>query len=157
MRKKCHQDIYISFVMFIISVFLYIQTFNMIEEAALFPRILLLLFTAFGIFILIGGIKKTKSLQNGQAETYEGDEEALDLRILKAPITTVIIVGIYVLLMNFIGFFPATILFMASFLAYMKVKSWKGYVFTIGGLNLFVYLVFVIQLNVQLPAGIFFE
>ncbi len=77
MRKKIHQDIYISLVMFIISVLLYIQTFKMIEEAALFPRILLLLFAAFGVFILIGGIKKPRLYAMGKQKPMKAMKKRL--------------------------------------------------------------------------------
>jgi putative tricarboxylic transport membrane protein len=157
MANRIHQDVYISLVFILTSIFLYTKTFSLIEEAALFPRALLLLFAAFSAFILIGGIKKTKAQKNGEKVVYEGDEAPMDTNNLKSPLLTLLIVGVYVIVMTFIGFFPATILFMAGFLAFMKVKNWKVYVFTITGLNLFIYLVFILQLNVQLPVGLFFE
>ena len=157
MVTRIHQDVFVSLVFIFISIFLYFKTFNLIEEAALFPRILLMLFALFGILILLSGIKKTKALKEGATIAYEGDEAPLNQGVLKSPLMTLLIVAGYVLLMTIIGFFPSTILFMAVFLAYMKVKNWKIFVITIASLNLFIYLVFVLQLNVQLPAGIFLE
>lgn len=157
MGSRIHQDVFVSLVFIFISIFLYYKTFNLIEDAALFPRILLILFAVFGVLILLMGIKKTKALKNGETVGYEGDEAPLNPGVLKSPLMTLLIVAGYVFLMSVIGFFPATILFMAVFLAYMQVKSWKVFTFTIAGLNLFIYLVFVLQLNVQLPVGIFFE
>lgn len=157
MANRIHQDVYVSLLFIIVSIFLYIKTFSLIDEAALFPRTLLILFAVLGVFILLGGLKKTKAQKNGETIVYEGDEASMDAQNLKSPVLTVIIVGLYVLLMTIIGFFPATVIFMAGFLAYMKVTSWKVYVLTITGLNLFIYLVFILQLNVQLPIGIFFE
>ncbi|WP_408007984.1 tripartite tricarboxylate transporter TctB family protein [Pseudalkalibacillus sp. A8] len=157
MTRKIHQDIYVGLIIIAISIFLYIKTFNLIEAAANYPRILLGLFIGFGIVILLGGLKKTRTLRNEEPIEYSGDEQPLNFNMLKSPLVTLGIVVVYVLLLSIIGFFPATILFMAVFLGFMKVRDWKAYLFTIGGLNLFIYLVFVLQLNVQLPKGIFFE
>ncbi|MGP4079068.1 tripartite tricarboxylate transporter TctB family protein [Bacillus sp. Marseille-Q3570] len=157
MTRKIHQDLYVGLVIILISIFLYNKTFDLIEAAANYPRILLVLFLGFGIIILLSGIKKTKSLRKEERVEYSGDEQPLSFGMLKSPLVTLGIVVIYVFLLSIIGFFPATVLFMVVFLGFMKVKDWKTYIFTIGGLNLFIYLVFVMQLNVQLPKGIFFD
>ncbi|MFG6114800.1 tripartite tricarboxylate transporter TctB family protein [Halobacillus sp. MO56] len=157
MSSKLHQDIYVGVIVIGVSIFLFTKTLGLIEEAARYPQGLLVLFTLFGIFIILKGIKKTKLLREGEELKYDGDEAPLNMKLLKSPLITLAIVVVYVWLLSFIGFFPATILFMASYLGYMQVRSWKAYAFTIVGLNLFIYLVFVMQLNVQLPAGIFFE
>ncbi|WP_028783849.1 tripartite tricarboxylate transporter TctB family protein [Thalassobacillus devorans] len=157
MSKNIHQDLYVGLIIIGVSIFLFIKTFGLIEEAAKYPQALLVIFAFFGILIAAGGIKKTKKIRNGEELNYDGDEALLNVKLLKSPLITLGIVIVYVLLLTYIGFFPATILFMAAYLGFMQVKSWKAYVFTIAGLNLFIYLVFVMQLNVQLPAGIFFE
>lgn len=157
MQSKIHQDIYVGTLMILVSIFLYSKTLSLLSGAALFPRILLAIFILFSILIIIGGFKKTKLMKQGEEVEYEGDENPLNFGNLKSPITTLFIVICYVSLLSLIGFFPSTILFMVVFLSYMKVKQWKTYVFTIIGLNVFIYLVFVLQLNVQLPVGLLFK
>lgn len=126
-------------------------------EAAFYPRGVIAIFALFGILISVAGMKKTKKILQRQEITYDGEEEQLSVPVLKSPVGALIIIALYIALVQLIGFFPATILFIAVFMWYMGSKDWKTYAFTIVGLNMFVYLVFVLQLNVQLPKGILFE
>lgn len=157
MQKKIHQDIIIGIILILISTFLYIKTFDLTRDAALFPRGLIVLFSLFAVIIIIKGISKTRLMRQGNEIKYEGDESAINFRLLASPIITLIFVVVYILLLYLIGFFPSTILFIAGYLWYKKVKDWKAYLFVLVGINLFIYLIFVMQLNVQLPLGIFFE
>ncbi|WP_099157000.1 tripartite tricarboxylate transporter TctB family protein [Virgibacillus ndiopensis] len=158
--QRIHQDIYVSIIMFLVSIFLYIQTLDMNEDAVMAPRYLLYLLVFFAVLIVIGGIRKTKKMRaevGDHNEMYDGEEEPLTGKLLKSPMITLLAVIAYAVVIKFLGFFPATVLFIAGFLWALKVKDWKSYAFTIVGLNLFIYLVFILQLNVQLPKGILFE
>ncbi|MCL7748842.1 tripartite tricarboxylate transporter TctB family protein [Halalkalibacter alkaliphilus] len=155
--RTLHQDVFIGIGMLILSLFLYIKTFEFAGEAALYPRGLLLLLTIFGILIVYGGFKKTKQLKEGEDVQSEGEEEKLTFSTLKSPLTILLLVMIYAGLISLIGFFPSTILFVIVFLWYVGVKKWTVYVYTVVGLNLFIYVLFVLQLNVQLPVGALFN
>jgi putative tricarboxylic transport membrane protein len=156
-NRKVHHDVYVGIVILLASIVLYIKTFEFIGEAAIFPRALLVLFLIFSIFLVYKGLKKTKQMREGLEIKYDGEEEELSFSILASPIFTLLMVALYVGLIGILGFFPTTILFIIAFLWYMGVKNWKVYIFTLFGLNLFIYILFVLQLNVQLPLGIFFS
>ncbi|WP_180994066.1 tripartite tricarboxylate transporter TctB family protein [Bacillus sp. Marseille-P3661] len=157
MSGKVHHDVFIGIVIILLSIVLYTKTFEFIGEAALFPRALLILFAIFAVYLIYNGLKKTKQMREGVEVIYDGEEEQLTFSLIASPMCTLGIVIVYVALINIIGFFPSTILFIISFLWYMGVKNWKVYLVTSIGLNLFIYILFVLQLNVQLPLGIFFS
>lgn len=160
MTKNLHQDMIAGAILALVSVYLYIESYDFAAAgAALWPRIILGLLFLLALGIVFKGLQKTRRIRQG--ETVEGDEEEeeerLNLRLLKSPLATLLVVIVYVALLAIIGFFPATILFLAGYLWYGGVRNWVTYVSTIVGLPLFIYLLFVIQLNVQLPSGIFLQ
>ena len=87
----------------------------------------------------------------------EGEEETLTPSLLKTPMTLLLVVVAYAGLLEIIGFFPSTILFLGGYLWYGGVRDWRVLVGVVVGLNLFIYLLFIVQLNVPLPAGQLFE
>ncbi|WP_134700792.1 tripartite tricarboxylate transporter TctB family protein [Ammoniphilus sp. YIM 78166] len=157
MINRIHQDVVIGFIFILVSILLYMKTFDFMGEAAIYPRALIVFMIMFASLIIYSGLKKTKQLKEGHEVKYEGEEGPLTPSLLKSPFITLLIVGVYAGLLSVIGFFPATILFVIAFLWFMGVKKWKVYVLTSLGLNLFIYLLFVVQLNVHLPLGILFE
>ncbi len=157
MINRIHQDVVIGFIFILVSILLYMKTFDFMGEAAIYPRALIVFMIVFASLIIYSGLKKTKQLKEGHEVKYEGEEGPLTPSLLKSPFITLLIVGVYAGLLSVIGFFPATILFVIAFLWFMGVKKWKVYVLTSLGLNLFIYLLFVVQLNVHLPLGILFE
>jgi len=127
--------------------------------AAQFPRIILMLFAGFGAFILFQGFKKTKKLnefgEKNETDLQEIDEQ-LNFKKLQMPMAAFLIVIAYVIIMGFLGFFVGTSLFVVGFMLFYKIRSWKTIVLCTAGINLFIYFLFVIQLNVPLPQGLLF-
>ena len=74
----------------------------------------------------------------------------------KVLLTTVLCVA-YVALVEVVGFFVATALFMSVFMAMMGLRKPLIYIAAIVGVNLGLYLLFVWQLKVPMPIGILFE
>lgn len=158
MTKDLHQDVIAGLILVLVSVLMYLQTFDdFAAGSALWPRIILGLLFFLSVLIVYKGIQKTKMTRKGETVEGEQEEERLNLRLLKSPIGTILIVVVYVALLAIIGFFPATILFLAGYLWYGGVRSWVTYALVIVGVNLLVYVLFVWQLNVRLPQGLFLQ
>ncbi len=143
---KIHSDIYISVVMLVISISLTIMTFDMPEGPEKFPRIILFFLTIFSIYILATGIKK--SLKN-----IDSDRKFINI---KHPIISFILIFLYIFLIDKLGFFSSTSVFMIAFMLYYNIRNYITVALCLLGLNLFVYVLFVYQLNIQLPTGILF-
>lgn len=157
MTSKIHQDSMAGIIMLVISATLFIKTFELIQEAALYPLILITIFAAFAVFIIINGFKKLDDEKKGKEIELDNEEERIHVKLLKSPLITFLIIIIYGLLISMIGFFPATTLFLTAYLWSQKIRDWKAYLFMLVGFNLFIYVVFVLQLNVPLPSGSFFN
>ncbi len=159
MRRAVHQDVFIGIVMVIISVLLYAKSSTMPEGAAQFPTIILTLFSIFGLVITIGGVGKTRAANSKQAEEpkiADSREEVLSFSKIKMPFVSILIVAAYVILLSVLGFFVATSIFIIGFMMFYRVRSWKKIFLTVFCIDLFVYLLFIIQLNVPLPKGLLF-
>ncbi|WP_339316325.1 tripartite tricarboxylate transporter TctB family protein [Oceanobacillus sp. FSL W7-1304] len=156
MVRQLHQDIYIGFVLILIGLFLFVETLDFTQDSATYPRGIIILFIFFSILIIIEGFRKTKLMKEKNVELFEGEESPLHLSVLKSPLLSIAFVTIYAILIPALGFFVSTFLFSFVFLWFMGVKKWKTYVLTAVGIDLFIYLLFVMQLNVRLPQGILF-
>ena len=156
MIAKLHQDIYIGIVLILIGGFLYVQSLDYTQESASYPRAIIILLIFLSILIIIEGLKKTKLMKEKDANLFEGEESPLSIAVLKSPLFSIAYVVAYAILINLLGFFTSTILFTIAFLAFMGVRRWQTFVYTTIGINLFIYLLFVLQLKVQLPEGILF-
>lgn len=151
MKRTIHHDIYIGLIMLLFSVGMFVNTYKMPEGSAQFPKIILSLFTFFSLYILAFGIKKTKDLNSSNK-----NEKSLSFQEVNTPLAIFLIIVAYVTIIKFLGFFIATTMFMIAFMYFYKVKSWKLIILNALGVNLFIYLLFVLQLNVRLPKGLFF-
>lgn len=155
--RNLHQDVIMGSIIFLLSAFLYAKTYEFPGGAATWPRIVLVILALLALWVVFKGIRKTKKMRQGEEGEYEGEEEQLVLRLLKLPLSTFFVVAVYATLIIVIGFFPATVLFLGGYLWYGGIRNWKAYALTIVGTNLFIYWVFVLQLNVRLPTGLFLQ
>ncbi|SET16765.1 Tripartite tricarboxylate transporter TctB family protein [Natronincola peptidivorans] len=156
MKRIIHHDIYIGTIMLLLSIAMFREVYTMPEGPAQFPKIILSLFAFFSLYVLFLGIKKTKVLNDKYADSSKEKEENLTFTEIKMPLLTFLVIAGYVVVISLFGFFAATTLFMVSFMWTFKVRSWKIMILNTLGINLFIYLLFVLQLNVRLPKGLFF-
>lgn len=143
--------------MLVVCALFFALTFDFTDGAALWPRIIIAIFAAFALLVIAAGIGKTRRARSGGEVEYPGEEEPLGRTTLNFPLQTLGIVVGYGLLLSLVGFFPSTVIFLVGYMYYGRVRDWRVYVGVVVGLNLAIYLLFVLQLSVQLPSGIFFE
>lgn len=156
MNKWANQDIYIGVVLFLFSIILFWLSLDIRGEASVFPIGLAILLAFLAVFIVIRGIRIRKQ-NEGEAFTPEDEEEVLRWGILESPLAVALLTLIYILLITFIGFFPATVLFFIAYLLYMGIKGVVKYILIISIFSTFVYIVFIVQLRVFLPSGLLFD
>jgi len=154
MKRIIHHDVYIGILMILFSAFLFLKTRGLPEQSAFFPKIILSLFVFFGILILILGIKKTKEFSSLDDKKIE--EEIFRISTIKTPMVALVIVLVYIAFLKIFGFFSSTSLFIIAFMYFYQVRSIKKIILTLIGINLCVYLLFVLQLNVSFPKGLLF-
>ncbi|GGK03445.1 hypothetical protein GCM10007063_27050 [Lentibacillus kapialis] len=143
-------------VLLIITIVFYTQTVDLPERAAMFPTFVLGLLLFFSIAIIIMGVTKTIKEKKGDPVYYVEEEERLKFKTIKLPLVFLIILAIYIVAMNFLGFFVTTTLLIVLTLYILHSRKLTTCIFTVFGTNLFIYFLFVFLLNVNLPQGIFF-
>lgn len=151
MRIYLNQDVYTGLSLIVISAIFLVMSYDLIAEARLFPLIFLIIMIVFSILLIIKGVNRKEFNSHGD------DEEKISIDLLKKPLVLFVGVFLYCLLINLIGFFLSSIIFMIAFMYLNKYKSYKSIIFSTLLTILFVYFIFVYQLNVAIPSGILFD
>ncbi len=110
----------------------------------LFPLLIAVFILPFSLFLLHYGIKKIKS----KSETKDKEGST----ILKTNVlVTVALSVLYCYFITFIGFVPASVLFLASLIIYLKEKrTWLIALISLL-FSFSIYFIFAVLLNVMLP------
>lgn len=158
MKITIHQDVYVGVIMLVFSFFIYREALAMHPEASLFPRVIIPVFAAFALLIVFSGVKKSKGDTKKIQKDSNGnkEEKTLTLESLKVPLSVSLIVVFYLILIDLLGFFVATFIFAVGLMYFCQMRNFKRIIFFAITINLFVYVLFVMQLNLRLPRGYFF-
>lgn len=150
MKKRIHHDVFVGLILAAVAAFGYFRTLQMPKGADQFPQILFGLFAIFSVFIFIKGIKESVIM------TKEGRADTITLKGLRLPFAALAIATVYTILAKYLGFFVATVIYIPAFMYFYRYRKIPIMIVSIIGTILFVYLVFVKQLNVPFPRGILF-
>ena len=152
MRSTIHHDLWIGSLMCLVSAVLLMQTGKMPSGAAQFPKVILGCFIAFGLWIVYKGIAKTLLLRKGFGEKVK--DKPLELRQMARPMACLLGVIAYVAIIKITGFFVASTIFTLMFMWLYGLRSVKKMLVITFGMDVFLYVLFVMKLKVQLPEGI---
>jgi hypothetical protein len=118
-------------------------------DAELFPRVIVVLIIVLSILMLVHTIRK-KPAANGR------QKPGIPLKDILRPYAIFCCSLTYAALMGIVGFYPSTLGMGAMILLVLETKKPKSYILTIGGLMLFIYILFSKFLKVPFPTGILF-
>ncbi|MCM3088618.1 tripartite tricarboxylate transporter TctB family protein [Bhargavaea ginsengi] len=150
--KRLHQDVYVGLLIFAVALIFFVQSFGFPEGANIFPYYIFGLLGVFGLIIAFMGFKKSDL-----SKVKEGPvKDEINFSMIKLPLAGFLIIVLYTLMIQFLGFFVATSIFITLFLLFYKVKKPILMIALVIGVNVFIYLLFVYQLNVRLPGGLLF-
>lgn len=148
--KMKKTDIGVVVFMYAVCAFFYANSFKLAKGSETYPlftiALLFFLTTLYLIQMIIAA--KKFGVESGADEVFEGFKPkqffvSLGLTIL------------YFFMMKYLGFFTATIIFMAASLLYLKVPLLASAI-TLVAINLLIYFAFVKFLGVKLPSGLLF-
>ena len=94
-----------------------------------------------------------QAFKNG---VHKGKDEAFKNFLPAQFFVTLGLVVLYVVMINFIGFYIATFIFMVALLLYLKVPK-LHLVITVVAIMLLIYLAFGLFLKVKLPEGVWLK
>ena len=146
MKKLINSDSIIGLLIIIMSVFFLIKANEMPDSAARFPKIILFTLGSLGFVLMLKGLRiSTKKTFNSQV--------TISLNSIKNPFIAIALITLYVILIKILGFYVSTAIYTGLFMFFFKEKKIATIFLTALGINLFVYLLFAVQLNVELPKG----
>lgn len=144
-KKKLDIDVYIGIFLALFAGFFLYESFKLHEIAAQFPKIILTILILLSIVLIIIGLRKTANPEADKSDIQ------LNLEIIQAPMVVFVIIAIYIFLINIIGFYLSTIIFVPALMIYYGVKNIRLLLITNIALNLFIYGLFTQLLKVMLP------
>ncbi len=142
-------DIGVVAVFYAICALFYSQTMKLDADSQTYPRFIIIILFGLTTFYLLQMLFRAKKsgVQNSNGE-FEG---FLPVQFFGCLILTLL----YLLGVNYIGFYVSTVVFMAATLLFMKVKPLYIAVSTVSIIAL-VYVAFTLFLKVKLPKGLLF-
>ena len=143
-------DIGVVAFMYAVCAFFYVYSFDLSEESKSYPIFTIALLFGLTTLYLIQMIISARKfgVESGVDEVFAGFK-------VKQFVLSVVLTIVYFLIIKFLGFFTATIVFMVASFIYLKVPKLHALIATVA-MNLLIYLAFVQFLGVRLPKGLLF-
>ena len=148
--KMKKTDIGVVGFMYAVCAFFYVYSFDLSEGSKTYPLFTIGLLFGLTTLYLINMIiaAKKHGVESGVEEIFDGFQP-------KQFAISLVLIIIYFVMMKYLGFFSATIVFMMAALLYLKVPVLFT-VITVVVINVLIYVAFVKFLGVRLPAGLLF-
>lgn len=145
-RHKINIDVILGTILMIFSgIFLY-ESFKLNKIAGEFPKIILTVLLILSALLTILGVRKTI-----HPEFTIKSDTLLNIKVIQSPLAVFAIIAVYIVLIKYIGFFIATLIFVPVYMLYYGMKNIRIILLTDIILNLFIYVLFVKVLHVMLP------
>lgn len=143
-------DIGVVAFMYAVCAFFYSHMLKLEANSQTYPRFtIVLLFGLTTLYLLTMVMNARKyGVESGVDKVFNGFQ-AMQFFVCLC------LVIVYLIMMNYLGFFIATIVFMIAALLFLRVPVVHTAIAVVA-INLLVYLAFVKFLGVKLPAGILF-
>lgn len=147
MKKRINSDTVSGLIIVVISIFFLSFTKKMPDGAAQFPKIMLSLLGVLGFILALRGLRAAIINKSDSKESLSFNSE-------KNPMIAIALIVIYAVLLKVVGFYISTAIYTIIFMLFFREKRIKIILLTVLGINIFIYLLFVVQLKVELPQGI---
>ena len=148
--KMKKTDIGVVAFMYAVCAFFYAYSYKLTEESKTYPMFTIALLFALTTLYLIQMIINARKfgVESGTDEVFAGFKPM-------QFIVSIALTLVYFLMIKYLGFFSATIIFMFASLLYLKVHIVPT-VISVLVINLLIYFAFVKFLGVKLPSGLLF-
>ena len=143
-------DIGVVAFMYAVCAFFYAYSYKLTEESKTYPMFTIALLFALTTLYLVQMILSARKVgvESGADEVFAGFKPV-------QFIVSIVLTLVYFLMIKYLGFFSATIIFMFASLLYLKVHIVPA-VISVLVMNLLIYFEFVRFLGVKLPSGLLF-
>ena len=141
--KQIHAEVWLGEILIILAVIFYIMAGQFPNaSAAVWPKAVLIGIMILSALLVIHGLQMTKDA-DGNAD--------LGGAVLKGPMASLVRIVAYAVCMSFTGYFVSTAIFLPLGMAALGQRNWKAILGVTVGLELFVWFLFVVQLQLRMP------
>ena len=141
--RNIHANVWIGGVLIILSAIFYGMAGMFVNpSAAVWPRAVLVGIIILSALLVLNGVKQTAA---------HADPGLIPLDIIKGPMAALLVIVVYAVLMKFTGYFVSTAIFLPFGMFALGQRNWKAILGVTVGLELFVYVLFVMQLQLRMP------
>ena len=148
--KMKKTDIGVVGFMYAVCAFFYVYSFDLSDSSKSYPRFTIVLLFGLTTLYLVQMVLRARKfgVESGVDEIFEGFQT-------KQFFVSIALVVVYFFMMKFLGFFSATTIYLVAALVYLRVPVVHS-VITVVGVDVMIYLAFVLFLGVKLPKGLLF-
>ena len=141
--RNIHANVWIGGVLIILSAIFYGMAGKFVNpSAAVWPRAVLVGIIILSALLVLNGVNQTAA---------HADPGLIPLDIIKGPMAALLVIVVYAVLMKFTGYFVSTAIFLPFGMFALGQRNWKAILGVTVGLELFVYVLFVMQLQLRMP------
>ena len=141
--RNIHANVWIGGVLIILSAIFYGMAGKFVNPSAVvWPRAVLVGIIILSALLVLNGMKQTAA---------HADPGLIPLDIIKGPMAALLVIVVYAVLMKFTGYFVSTAIFLPFGMFALGQRNWKAILGVTVGLELFVYVLFVMQLQLRMP------
>ena len=141
--QQIHANVWIGGLLIILSVIFYMMEGSFSNpDAATWPHLIRVCIIILSAMLVVNGLKQTlKAAEPGM----------IPAGLLKGPVVSLAAVVAYGILMNFTGYFVSTAVFLPLGMFALGQKDLRAILGVTVGLEVFVYILFVTQLQLRMP------
>ncbi len=143
-NRQIDADAISGIVLLLISGFFYVKAGRLLPEAAMWPKMLLIVIVIIATLLTIKGVQKTLN-------TAENGVLALSLKKMGAPLVATAFMTAYAVCMMLTGFFVSTAIFLPLSMFLFNQRRLPVLFGVTVGVEAFVYWLFVMQLSLRMP------
>ena len=141
--RNIHANVWIGGVLIILSAIFYGMAGKFVNpSAAVWPRAVLVGIIILSALLVLNGVKQTAA---------HADPGLIPLDIIKGPMAALLVIVVYAVLMKFTGYFVSTAIFLPFGMFALGHRNWKAILGVTVVLELLVYVLFVMQLQLRMP------
>lgn len=140
---KIHSEVWLGGILIVLAVIFYVMAGKFPnQDAAVWPRAVLIGIIILSALLVVHGMRLTKEMSDGKEQSAG---------MLKGPLASLVMIVAYAACMNFTGYFVSTAIFLPLGMAALGQRNWKAILGVTVCLELFVWFLFVVQLQLRMP------
>ncbi|MCM3761844.1 tripartite tricarboxylate transporter TctB family protein [Alkalihalobacillus oceani] len=151
------KDIIVSVLIFAVCILFYIHTKDLVPPADIFPKVVILVFSILGFFLLLKAVFMKRAYEEREEQDLEDEEKGSG----KRKWISIVGIVVYIVLMPIVGFYVTSGIFLLLLSMFLigKKPNVKGSVVPVvvsASVMCILYLTFSVFLRVPVPGGALF-